>query len=207
MEKIPKICSPNNRVAIIVGHPCTPNPIPTPTIREQNKIPVQMTPRIGYYVGRQNFINIPTEKVGRDNLINIPNKKTVGVDCTNISPNLLKTPATKHQRKKSKLKITHLNTRSLKNRNNLLHIKQLCQEDKPDILAVSETWLNPQITNAEVKIERYDLYRLDRPHKVGGGVCVYTRPDIKYHQIKNISWPAFQTTASVNFGYDYNIKS
>jgi hypothetical protein len=63
MEKIPKICSPNNSVATIVGHPCTPNPIPTPTIREQNKIPVQMTPRIGYHVGRQHFINIPTEKI------------------------------------------------------------------------------------------------------------------------------------------------
>jgi hypothetical protein len=57
---------------------------------------MKMTPRIGYYVGRKKFINIPTQKVGRHILINIPIKikKTFGVDCTNIPPNLLKIPAT-----------------------------------------------------------------------------------------------------------------
>ncbi len=39
-----------------------------------------------------------------------------------------------------------------------------------DILALSETWLNSTVTNAEVEIKDYKLTRLDRIGKTEGGV-------------------------------------
>ena len=45
--KIPKICFPNNKILTTVAHACTLTPGPTPIIREQYRIPVQITPRIG----------------------------------------------------------------------------------------------------------------------------------------------------------------
>ena len=53
MGKITRICFPNNRILTTVAHPCTLTPCPTPIIREQNRIPVQITPRIGQYLGRR----------------------------------------------------------------------------------------------------------------------------------------------------------
>ena len=40
-----------------------------------------------------------------------------------------------------------------------------------DILALSESWLNSTVTNAEVEIKGFTLTRLDRLGKTGGGVC------------------------------------
>ena len=37
--------------------------------------------------------------------------------------------------------------------------------------AVSETWLDSTVTDLEVEIPGYDVYRLDRHEKTGGGVC------------------------------------
>ena len=41
-----------------------------------------------------------------------------------------------------------------------------------DILALSESWLNSTVTNAEVEIEGFKLTRLDRLGKTGGGACL-----------------------------------
>jgi hypothetical protein len=49
------------------------------------------------------------------------------------------------------------------------------------------TWLNTTITNAEIYIEGYTLYRQDRLNKRGGGVCAYIRNDIKVSKLKEIS--------------------
>ena len=53
MEKIPKIRSPNNKILITDGHTCIPIIGLTPTVREQNTIQVQITPRIDHYVRRR----------------------------------------------------------------------------------------------------------------------------------------------------------
>jgi hypothetical protein len=34
---------------------------------------------------------------------------------------------------------------------------------------MSETWLNSTVTNGEIAIDDYKIYRLDRLHKKGGG--------------------------------------
>ena len=61
------------------------------------------------------------------------------------------------------------------------------REKKYDVLAVSESWLNSTVTNAEIEIEGYKLTRLDRLNKTGGGVCVFTKAALKVKCLKDIS--------------------
>ena len=73
---------------------------------------------------------------------------------------------------KSKVSVAQLNAQSVKDRNHLLQLRNLMTEKEYGILAVSESWLNSSVTNAEVVIEGYKLIRLDRPKHRAGGVCV-----------------------------------
>ena len=50
---------------------------------------------------------------------------------------------------KSKLKIAHLNVRSIKNRDHFTQTKIIVQENSYDIFAVSESWLMSTIRNAD----------------------------------------------------------
>ena len=78
----------------------------------------------------------------------------------------------------NKIKLPHLNVQSIRNRNHLIQVRELVVDEKLDILTLSETWLNSSTTNAEVKIQKYNIYRLDRKQKKGGGVCIYVRNDL-----------------------------
>ena len=85
------------------------------------------------------------------------------------------------------LEILHLNIRSLKNRAHLLELRQLASERKSDVITISETWLNTTVSSAEIQIEGYNLHRLHRLHKGGGGVCAYVRKDFKSSVLKELS--------------------
>ena len=61
------------------------------------------------------------------------------------------------------------------------------REKDYDVLALSESWLNSTMTNAEVEIDGYKLTRLDRLGKIGGGVCAYTRSSLKVKRLKDMS--------------------
>ncbi len=78
-----------------------------------------------------------------------------------------------------KLKIAHLNIRSLRNTSHLIETKELVKSHKIDVLTMSETWLNSTVTNGEIAIDDYKIYRLDRLHKKGGGVCVFAKKVLK----------------------------
>ena len=88
----------------------------------------------------------------------------------------------------SSLEIIHLNIQSLRNRAHLTELKELVNTRKSDIVTISETWLNTTITSAEVKIEGYKLFRMDRLHKQGGGVCAYVRKELKATVLKELSY-------------------
>ncbi|XP_068737945.1 uncharacterized protein [Montipora capricornis] len=59
------------------------------------------------------------------------------------------------------------------------------------ILAISESWLNSSVKNAEVEIDGYSLLRLERPRNIknefGGGVCAYMRKTLKSKVLKDLS--------------------
>ena len=63
----------------------------------------------------------------------------------------------------------------------------MVHEENYDIFAVSESWLNSTVRNAEVEITGYRLSRLDRLGKSGGGVCVYVKSTLKYTVLKDLT--------------------
>ena len=69
----------------------------------------------------------------------------------------------------SNFSIVHLNVRSL-----LGHFDQILEfvnSYSPDIVALSETWLDPSVGDLLIAIPGFRIYRSDR-HLHGGGVCV-----------------------------------
>ena len=71
---------------------------------------------------------------------------------------------------KKMLTIIHLNARSL-----LCHfddIASLVSKYRPEVLALSETWLDTSVIDSEINLPNYCLFRCDRSRS-GGGVAVY----------------------------------
>ncbi|CAB3994395.1 Hypothetical predicted protein [Paramuricea clavata] len=105
------------------------------------------------------------------NLINIP----------------LLAPATIYSPTNSDTTKPDLNVRLLRNIAHLTEVKELVNLHKIDIFTISETWLNSTVTNSEIAIEDYKIYRLDRLHKRGGGVCAYIKKNLKASVLKELS--------------------
>ena len=61
-------------------------------------------------------------------------------------------------------------------------------ENDFDIFTVSETWLGNSITDLEVEIPGYDVYRLDRHEKTGGGACAYVQESYKTKHLHDLSF-------------------
>ena len=85
------------------------------------------------------------------------------------------------------LKVLHLNIRSLRNSEHFIQLKELNKRGKFDVITISESWLNTSVSSLEVNLEGYKLSRLDRLHMGGGGVCVYTRNNLKAKVLKDLS--------------------
>ena len=85
------------------------------------------------------------------------------------------------------VKVGHLNIRSLKNREHYILIRELVIEKNCDIFTISETWLNKTVTDVEVEIPGYTIYRLDREKKLGGGVCAFVKEGYKIDRLNELS--------------------
>ena len=81
------------------------------------------------------------------------------------------------------LKIAHLNTNGLLSK--LDYLKIMLNETFFDIFAVSETKLDANILDDEIKIDGYVSYRLDRKH--GGGVLFYVNNQLESHLLKHLT--------------------
>lgn len=84
------------------------------------------------------------------------------------------------------IKIAHLNVRSLKNTGHFIQVKDTIISNN-DVFTISETWLDHTVSNLEVEIPGYDIYRIDRQSKRGGGVCAYVRQSFKTEVLNQIS--------------------
>lgn len=93
-----------------------------------------------------------------------------------------------------RLKIAHLNTRSL-----IAHfddVTQLLHRESIDILCLTETWLNESMPDGNVAISDYCLFREDRTDgRRGGGLMVYIRNNLR------ISVSRFDVNKSCDFEY------
>ena len=61
-----------------------------------------------------------------------------------------------------------LNARSIINKKTELNI--MVDDIKPHIIGITESWANNDITNAELGLEGYVMFRKDRIGRMGGGV-------------------------------------
>ena len=72
----------------------------------------------------------------------------------------------------------------------------LAQDNKGfPIIAITETWLNSCITNAQVHIPGYDLIRCDRPLRKGGGVLLYLADDLPFLNVEMLTDKVSQAIA------------
>src|SRR3989442_3108930 len=82
------------------------------------------------------------------------------------------------------LSILYFNARSLKTK--MEELEMLVKNKKPDVIAIVESWLNDDIYDSEISIDKYNFVRLDRhmdQKAKGGGVIVYVIQDLIYLQV------------------------
>ena len=185
MEKIPKIRSPNNKILITDGHTCIPIIGLTPTVREQNTIQVQITPRIDHYVRRRsrNFgVLKPILRSHDRQLTTLQNKQdclindeqindTIGSPLQAVSlPSLKDTQIT--QGLQPFLPNFFLsNVRSISNKADELGV--VLQKNCIDFAGITETWLNSNIPDSRINIHDFNLIRKDRSDQRGSGsLCI-----------------------------------
>ena len=83
---------------------------------------------------------------------------------------------------KAELKCVCLNARSIINKKNELDI--MVDEIKPHIIGITESWANNDITDAELGLEGYVMFRKDRMGKRGGGVLLYIKENIPAYEVQ-----------------------
>lgn len=89
--------------------------------------------------------------------------------------------------KNNNIKIVHLKVRSLKNRGHFVQVKDTITLINFNVFTISETWLDHAVSNLEIKTPGYDIYRINRQNKTGGGVCIYEQQIFKTAALNEIS--------------------
>ena len=75
-----------------------------------------------------------------------------------------------------------LNARSIINKKTELNI--MVDDIKPHIIGITESWANNDITNAELGLEGYVMFRKDRIGRRGGGVLLYIKDTIPAYEVQ-----------------------
>ena len=75
-----------------------------------------------------------------------------------------------------------LNARSIVNKKNELNI--MVEDIDPHIIGITESWANTDITDAELGLTGYVMFRRDRIGRRGGGVIFYVKESIQANEIK-----------------------
>ena len=83
---------------------------------------------------------------------------------------------------KSEIKCVCLNARSIINKKTELNI--MVDDIKPHIICITESWANNDITNAELALEGYVMFRKDRIGRRGGGVLLYIKDTIPAYEVQ-----------------------
>ena len=77
------------------------------------------------------------------------------------------------------VKIAHLDIVSL--RKNELELEVLVNDHKFDVLGLSESRLNENVQDRELRRDGYEIYRNDR-NTSGGGVAMYVNSSLSHHR-------------------------
>ena len=93
-----------------------------------------------------------------------------------------------------------LNARSIVNKRNELNI--MVEDIDPHIIGIIESWATPDISDAELGMRGYVMFRKDRLGRRGGGVILYIKESIQKIKYKQIMWKTYRHTGSEE---DYSI--
>ena len=83
---------------------------------------------------------------------------------------------------KEEIKCVCLNARSIINKKDELNI--MVDDIKPHIIGITESWANNDITDAELGLESYAMFRKDRMGRRGGGVLLYIKDTIPAYEVQ-----------------------
>ena len=75
-----------------------------------------------------------------------------------------------------------LNARSIVNKKNELNI--MGEDIDPHMIGITESWANTDISDAELGLTGYVMFRKDRIGRRGGGVILYVKESIQAYEIK-----------------------
>lgn len=105
------------------------------------------------------------------------------VSSTNVSSNLsLPGIVMKSALVDGKLSACCMNSQSIcaRKMTKIEELRNIAMISKVDVMCVCESWLNETIPNDVLFIENYVILRNDRVGRLGGGILVYLRKDLKY---------------------------
>jgi len=58
-------------------------------------------------------------------------------------------------------------------------LRELVKLHEYDVISVTETWATAEITDADLSIDGFSMYRVDRKVTKGGGVILYIRENLR----------------------------
>ena len=85
---------------------------------------------------------------------------------------------------KAEIKCVCLNARSIINKKNELELDIMVDEIKPHIIGITESWANNDITDDEMGLEGYVMFRKYRMGRRGGGVLLYIKKTIPAYEVQ-----------------------
>lgn len=93
------------------------------------------------------------------------------------------TMSSKIENKPKTLHCKLINARSVVNKLNDLLI--MFDSENPDIVGITESWATKDISDSELNINGYTIYRRDREHAKGGGVMLYVKDSLNTEVIND----------------------
>ena len=78
------------------------------------------------------------------------------------------------------LRFTHLNINGLRNKTH--EVEEMLNYRNSDILFISESRLTDDISNNQINIDGYNLLRKDRLNRLGGGLVIYHKSELKVNE-------------------------
>ena len=71
----------------------------------------------------------------------------------------------------------------------------LCNSLRSDMVCISETWLDGTISDQQIEIDNYQIFRRDRPgnlRRAGGGVLIYAKEDLPVKRRDDLEHPQLE---------------
>ena len=101
-----------------------------------------------------------------------------GQEATSTDKSITKCPK---NRSEAGHKCVCLNARSIVDKKNELNV--MVEDTDPHIIGITKSWANTDITDAELRLTGYVMYRRDRIGRRGGG-AILCKESIQAHEIK-----------------------